>query len=387
MTEKFIPFELERRQSLWENIVEYNITESGVHPMTIRELFDDPEMIEELLDLELNYPQTNGTVELRENIAGMYPGATRDNVQVTIGCAQANFTALMTVLQPGDEIAVMLPNYMQIWGIGQNFGFPINPFTLKEELDWGLDIDELNRAVTDKTKLIAVCNPNNPTGHILTEDEMDAVVGCAQRSGAWILADEVYAGAERLTDQVTPSFWGRYEKVLAMGSISKAYGLPGLRVGWAVSPVEVTEALWSSQDYITISATMLANKLAAYALSPEVRSRILKRTREYIRGGYSNFERWAEEQGGMISFVPSQAAAITFVRYHLDVNSSVLCDRLMREKSVLVVPGDNFGLDHHLRISFGLPADYLNEALDRLSQVMTFYKYSHPPQKPGKYSK
>ncbi|MCJ7624578.1 MAG: aminotransferase class I/II-fold pyridoxal phosphate-dependent enzyme [Anaerolineaceae bacterium] len=374
MTEKFIPFEMERRQSLWENLVEYNITESGVHPMTIRELIEDPEMIEELLDLELNYPQTNGTIELRESIASMYPGATQDNVHVTIGCAQANFTALMTVLQPGDEIALMLPNYMQIWGIGQNFGFPINTFTLKEELGWGLDIDELNKAVTEKTKLIAVCNPNNPTGHILTEDEMDAVVDCAQRSGAWILADEVYAGAERLTDQVTPSFWGRSEKVLAMGSTSKAYGLPGLRVGWAVSPVEISEALWSRQDYITISATMLANKLAAYALSPEVRPRILKRTREYIRRGYNNFERWAEDQGDMISFVPSQAAAITFVRYHLDVNSTVLCDRVMRAKGVLVVPGDNFGIDQHLRISFGLPAVYLNESLDRLSQVMKLYK-------------
>jgi aspartate/methionine/tyrosine aminotransferase len=263
---------------------------------------------------------------------------------------------------------------MQIWGIGQNFGFPINTFTLKEELGWGLDIDELNRAVTGKTRLIAICNPNNPTGHILTEDEMNAVVDCAQRSGSWILADEVYAGAERLTDEVTPSFWGRYEKVLAMGSTSKAYGLPGLRVGWAVSPEKISEALWSRQDYITISATMMANKLAAYALSPEVRPRILKRTRDYIRRGYGNFERWTEDMGDTISFVPSQAAAITFVRYHLDVNSTELCDRLMREKSVLVVPGDNFGLDHHLRISFGLPADYLNESLDRLSQVMDLYK-------------
>ena len=342
--------------------------------MTIRELVDDPEMIEYLLDLELNYPQTNGTIELRENIAALYPGATRDNIHVTIGAAQANFTALMTVLQPGDEIAVMLPNDMQIWGIGQNFGFPTNTFTLKEELDWGLDIDDLNQAVTDDTRLIAVCNPNNPTGHIMTSEEMDAVVACAERVGAWILSDEVYAGAERLTDEMTPTFWGRSEKVLAMNSMSKAYGLPGLSVGWVVAPAETAEDFWSRQDNITISATMLCNKLAAYALSPEVHPRILARTREYIRRGYSNFERWSEEQGKMISFVPPQAAAIVFARHHLDVNSTELCNSLMHEKSALVVPGDNFGMDHHLRISYGAPEDYLNEALDRLSQAMESYR-------------
>jgi aspartate/methionine/tyrosine aminotransferase len=369
----FVPFDLERRQSLWENLVEYNITESGVHPLTIRELVKDPKVLEEIMSLELNYPQTNGTVELRQAIAHWYPGATHENVHVTIGCAQANFTTLMTVLQPGDEIAVMLPNYMQIWGIAQNYGFPARTFTLKEETGWGLDLDELDRAVTKQTRLIAVCNPNNPTGHILTEDEMDAVVDCAKRSGAWLLADEVYAGAERLTDEVTPSFWGRYDKVLAMGSMSKAYGLPGLRVGWVVAPKEIAEAIWSRQDYITISATMLANKLAAYALSPQVRPRILERTRKYIRAGYANFECWCEEQGERISFVPPQAAAIAFVRYHLDVNSTELSNRLVKEKNVLVVPGDNFGLDHHLRLSYGLSADYLNEALNRLSQVMDLY--------------
>ena len=202
----FQPFDMERMMSKWENLVEYNLSESGVHPVTVRELLDDPTMVEELLATELNYPQTNGSVELREHIAALYPGATPDNVLVTVGCAEANFITLQTLLAPGDEMVMMLPNYMQIWGIGHNYGFRVRAFHLKEERGWAADLDELNQVVTERTKLIAVCNPNNPTGYILTPEEMDAIVAAAERVGAWLLADEVYSGAERLSDTQTPSF-------------------------------------------------------------------------------------------------------------------------------------------------------------------------------------
>ena len=370
MSREFIPFELERMMSIWENVVEYNLSESGVHPITIEELVDDPKVIKDLLSTGLVYPQTNGSIELRERIAALYKGATPDNVQVTVGAAQANYTTMLTVLEPNDEILVMLPNYMQIWGAAQNLGFHLKTFTLREELDWGVDIDELERVVSNRTKLIAVCNPNNPTGHILTAEEMDAIVAAASRVGAWLLTDEVYAGAERLTDEFTPSFWGRYERVLAINSMSKAYGLPGLRVGWVVAPAQTAEEIWSRQDYITISTTMLSNKLAAYTLYPQVRPRILARTRKYIRKGYDNFERWYMKHDDLFSLIPPQAAAIAFVRYHANVNSTELCKQLIHEYKTFVVPGDHFGLDHHLRVSYGLPEDYLNEGLSRLHQVI-----------------
>jgi aspartate/methionine/tyrosine aminotransferase len=369
MKQEFVPFGLERLMSVWENVVDYNLSESGVHPMTVRELVEDPAELEALLTTELNYAQANGIVELRERVAAMYPGATVDNVLITTGCAQANFCTLLAMMQPGDEMAFMMPNYLQIWGIAQNFEYPIRPFALKEELGWGLDFDELEQAVTGQTRLVSVVNPNNPSGHILTAEEMDAVVAAAGRAGAWLLADEVYAGAERLTDTITPSFWGRYDRVLAMGSMSKAYGLPGLRIGWVVAPEDAIQKIWAWQDYVTIGTTMLGNKLAAYALSPEVLPRIRKRTRDYIRNGYQNLERWLEEQGDLCELVPPQAAAIGFVRYHRAIGSSELVQRLIKA-GAFVVPGDLFGLDHFLRISFGLPADYLNEGLKRLSQVL-----------------
>jgi aspartate/methionine/tyrosine aminotransferase len=366
----FQPFVMERMMSKWENVVEYNLSESGVHPLSAPDLVNDPAILEKVLATPLHYPQANGIPELRENIAALYPGATPDNVLVTVGSIEANFIALQTLVAPGEEIVVMLPNYMQIWGAAQNLGMRVRTFYLREDLGWAPDLDELNEVISEKTRLIAVCNPDNPTGHILADADMAAIVDAAERVGAWLLADEVYSGAERLTNTETPSFWGQYDKVLAVNSLSKAYGLPGLRLGWVVAPLETVEKIWARHDYIAISAPMLSHKLAAIALSPEVRPRLLQRTRDYIRRGYPILDAWLENHEATFSLVPPEAAAIAYVRYHLDVNSTELVERLVREKSVLIVPGDHFGMDHYLRISFGLPEDYVRPGLDRIHELI-----------------
>ncbi len=357
--------------SKWENVVPYDLGESGVHPATIRDFIDDPVMIEQLLTTELNYAQTNGIIELREHIAALYPSATVDHVLVTVGCAEANYLALQTLLAPGDEVVIMMPNYLQLWGIAHNLGLKVKAFHLREERGWAPDLDEFRDVVSENTRLIAVCNPNNPTGYILTEAEMDAIVAVAADAGAWLVADEVYSGAERLTDTQTPSFWGRYDKVLANNSLSKAYGLPGLRIGWMVGPTDTIEETWARHDYTTIGTTMLANHLAAIALSPEVRPRLIQRTRDYIRRGYPILDGWLESHEGLFEIVPPQAAAIAFARYHLDINSSELVERICEEQGVLIIPGDHFGLDHHLRISYGLQPDHLRAGLDRIHNVIS----------------
>ena len=367
----FEPFVMERMMSKFENFVDFNLSESGVHPLTLGELMAlAGRSVSELGDMLINYPQANGTIELRQTIAGLYRGAGPDNVLVTTGAAEANYLTIHTLLEPGDEAAIMTPNYMQVWGIAKNRDVKVTPFLLVEDRGWALDVDSLKRAVTPRTKLIAVCNPNNPTGRIMTPAEMDAVVAEAARVGAWVLADEVYGGAERESDQQTPSFYGRYDKVIAIGSMSKAYGLPGLRTGWAVGPAATLDEMWARREYITITTTMMSDKLTALALSPDVRPKVLARTRKFIRDGYPVLTKWAAEHGNMFSVFPSQAAAIAFVRYSLPVNSTELVERLRKEKSVLIVPGDHFGLDHHLRISFGLEHDYLRGGLDRIHQLV-----------------
>jgi aspartate/methionine/tyrosine aminotransferase len=370
MSKEFLPFAQERVMSKWENVVDYNLGDSGVFPMTPEELIDDPKVIQQLLSTGLYHPQANGILDLREHIASLYAGATPDNVLVTSGAAQANFTSLWTLLKPGDQLVVLLPNYLQIWGVAHNFGLEVKEFHLREDHDWAVDLDELNSTVTDRTMLIAVCNPNNPSGHIMTPEEMDAVVTAADRVGAWLLADEVYAGTERTSDEETSSFWGRYDRVLAIGSMSKAYGMPGLRIGWIVTSEDLAEEVWARQEYVTIGSAMLDNKLAAYALSPEVRPRILARTRDYVRKGYVHFESWAKSHGDLFTWVPPQAAPIVFARYKADISSTEFGMRLIREYSVEIVPGDHFGMDGYLRFSFGLPEDYLREGLARISQLI-----------------
>jgi aspartate/methionine/tyrosine aminotransferase len=373
-TKPFVEFRLERLLSTYENAVEVNLSESGVHPMTIGQLLelaggDAEAALAALADVELTYPHANGDPELREAIAQWYPGATADNVLVTVGAIQANYTSLVTLTEPGDAVAVMQPNYQQFWGLAQNMDRRLATFSLKQQRGWALDLDELQDAVAPDTRFVAVVNPNNPTGRIMRPRECAAVLDACERTGAWLLADEVYAGAERVADEVTPTFYGRYDKVLAVGSTSKAYGLPGLRIGWVVGPAEAIEKMWAWQDYITICATRLGNTLATIALSAAVRPQILARTRGYVRRGFDTVARWAAGRDDIEVLAP-EAAAICFVKYAKTINSTEFVMRLVREKSAFVAPGDLFGLDSHLRISFGLPDTYVNEGLRRIGELL-----------------
>jgi len=367
----FTPFDLEYTQSLWEQKVDINLTESGVHPIRLDELLGgDESMFAELLATEINYPHVNGNPLLRESIAELYDGAGIDNVLVTVGAAEANNIIVQTMMRPGDELLTQTPTYKQVWGLAGNSGHTVKSFRLQSENGWALDIDELNAQVTDKTRMIAIVNPNNPTGHIMTDAEMDAVVAAADSVGAWILADEVYRGAERLQEEETKSFYGRYDKVLAVGSMSKAYGLPGLRIGWVVGPPKMVDDIWRRHEYTTITATMLSNILATYALSPDVRPRLLKRTRDYIRNGFPVLEKWMNSQEGLFSYTPPEASAVSFIRYHLDINSTELMEKLCREAGVFVGAGDSFGMDHHLRIAFGQDKAVLEDAFQRIEKTL-----------------
>jgi hypothetical protein len=364
------PFELERIQSTWEHVVDYNLSESGVHPLSFAELTaGDPGALSRLANQELGYSQTNGTVALRERIAALYPGATPDHILVTNGTSEANFVTTWSLLEADDEMVLMLPNYMQIWGIARGIRGQVKPFYLREEQAWSPDLDQLRRAVTAQTRLIAVCNPNNPTGAILAEAAQQAILEIASRVGAWLLADEVYLGAER-DEARTKSFWGSYEKVIVTNGLSKAYGLPGLRLGWIVAPPAIAARLWSYRDYTTIAPGNLSDQIAQLALVPETRERILARTRDMLRANYPVLAAWLRDHAETFTFTEPHAGAIAFLRYHLDINSTELTEKLRRDHSVLIVPGDHFGLDQHLRIGYGSKIEYLQAGLERVHDLL-----------------
>ena len=363
----FRPFELERWQSTHENDVELNLSESGVHPLTLGELralcAHAP-----LDDVLLGYGQTNGTLALRERIARLYPGASPDNVTIATGSAEANFAAVWTLARAGEGIAVLVPTYMQTPGVAAAFGARVTTIPLREELGWQPDPDELRSVMRTGMRALVVTNPCNPTGTVLSPQARSAIVDAAAQADAWIIADEVYAGAE-LHGAVTPSFFGDYPRTIATGSLSKAYGLPGLRIGWAVTTPEMAEQLWTRRDYTTIAPAVLSDHLAVYALDTEVRTRLLARTRRLIHEGLDVVRPWLEQQPLFRWRVPD-AGAILLARYDAPIDDVEIAERLRVEHSVLIVPGTHFGIPRALRFGLGLPAAQLRTALDRLSGTL-----------------
>lgn len=357
------PFLLERWQSEWENRVPFNLAESGVHPLSLDEVLDPAERAA-LGTVRLGYTQTNGTPELRAAIAADYPGAGPDHVLVANGTSEANFVALWRLVEPGDEVVVVLPNYMQVPGLVEGFGARLVPVWLHEAKSWTLDEAELEARVGERTRVICVCNPNNPTGAVLSEREVRAVVSAAARHGCWILADEVYRDAVREGPR-PESFWGRWDKVLVTSGLSKAFGLPGLRLGWAVGPEPLVADLWGRRDYTTISPAALSDAIARVVLRPDRRARVLARTRALLRENWALFSEWLSVRADALTVIPPLAGAIALARHGLPISSAELAERLLREQGVLVVPGEQFGLEEHLRIGFGNEPGQLRAALDR----------------------
>ena len=359
----FVTFDLERWQSTWENRVRYNLSESGVHPLSVRELLAlAGSAVDPLLDVRLGYSQSNGTDALRERIAALYPGATADQVLVTNGSAEANYVAALRVIEPGDQVAMLLPNYLQLWGHVQNLGARVRPFHLHEQRGWAPDPAEIRSAIGPGTKLVVVTNPHNPTGHILAEPMRRAIIDRTAEVGAWLLADEVYMGAER-DGKTTASFWGSYDRLICVAGLSKAYGLPGLRIGWLVGPSPIVADAWARHDYTTIGPSGASDHLATLALQPAVRERLLARTRAILRENYPVLEQWLTSFGRTFSWVPPQAGAICWVRYRPAADGAALVEQVRAGQSVLLVPGEHFGMPGFLRFGFGNELSELRAAL------------------------
>lgn len=361
---------MERWQSTWENRVRYNLSESGVHPLTARQLLElAGGEAEQVLRLSLGYPQSNGTERLRERIAALYPGAMIEQVLVTSGSAESNYVNLWQLVSPGDRVAIVLPNYMQTWGLARTFGAEVRPINLREDRGWQPDPNEIDAAIAPGTRLVVVTNPNNPTGAVLDERTMDRIAQRAEAVGAWLLADEVYHGAERV-GPLTPSFWGRASRVIVTNGLSKAYGLPGLRIGWCVAPPEHIAALWSRKDYTTIGPAVISDALAALALASEVRPKIFERTRAIIRENWPVLERWMKGVEGEFTYRPPEAGAICWTRYASDTGSSALAEALRKGRDVLIVPGDHFGMDRFIRFGFGPERPVLEAALEEVGAAL-----------------
>jgi aspartate/methionine/tyrosine aminotransferase len=358
-------FAMERMQSTWENLVEYDLSESGVRPLTLRELVEMGFDLDAFLDQPLGYSQSNGTIELREQLTAIYPGTTIDQIEVTNGTSEANYVVALALLRPGDDVAMEVPNYMQIPGVARSLGATVRTFSLEQERDWEPDWNEFERAVTPRTRLLYLSNPNNPTGSILSDAAMRRIVERCESTGTWILADEVYLGAE-IAGERTRSFWGMSDRVIVTSGLSKAYGIPGVRIGWIVGPRDFVAECWSQHDYLTIGPNKLSDRLARVAVQPANRERCYSRTRELLTRNLPIVRDWLAEFGGRLTWRAPRAGAIALAKYDSSVPSVSLVERVRVNQSTLIVAGTHVGLEGYLRIWLGGREEFLREGLRRV---------------------
>ena len=365
---KFEIFDLERNQSLYENKVDYNLSESGVHPLKIAEILTSEEQ-KELLELELSYGYTNGTGKLRDKIAAMHgKNLSRENILITSGSAEANFLSVLTKLERGDEIVYMTPNYLQIAHLSRSLGIRIKELPLQQNLGWQWDIDELKALISTKTKMLVVCNPNNPTGSIMSDSVYDEIVNISNENNMWILSDEVYRGSE-LNGIECRSFAGVTKKTIVNGGLSKAYSLPGLRLGWTIGDEKYIQKAWSLHDYTVISIPIMSDWIASIILDDDRRGKILKRTRNHLINNFKIIDKWSKNISDLTITMP-EAAAITFAKLNKNILSEDFVFSLRDEKSVLLTAGKWHGLEGYVRIGYGAPKTYIKSALDRISQYL-----------------
>ncbi|MBI3681799.1 MAG: aminotransferase class I/II-fold pyridoxal phosphate-dependent enzyme [Acidobacteria bacterium] len=367
------PFRMERMQSTWENLVEYDMSESGVRPLTLRELIEMGFDLEGFLDVPLGYSQSNGTLELRETLTGVYPGATVDHMEVTNGTSEANYLVALALVEPGDRVAMETPNYMQYPGVVRSLGAEVAPFRLVEEEGWEPDWEQFERAVQPGTRLVYLSNPNNPTGSVLSPAAMRRIVERVEQAGAWLLADEVYQGAE-IHRERTPGFWGMSDRVIITSGLSKAYGIPGVRIGWIVGPKELIEKCWTQHDYLTIGPSKLSDRLARVAVAN--RERCYARTRAILQRNLQAARQWVDGFGGFLRWREPEAAAIGLVKYKAPIPSIELAERVRVRQSTLIVPGAHLGLEGYLRLWIGGREEFLREGLRRIGEELQAVRQS-----------
>jgi aspartate/methionine/tyrosine aminotransferase len=356
-------FEMERMQSAWENIVELDLSESGVLPVTLRELVAMGFDLDAAMDLPLGYSQTNGTPELRKLLAQIYPGATGDHIEVTNGTSEANYLLALSVLRDGDQFALEVPNYMQFWGLPKSLGATVRTFRLQPGDHWEPDWTEFERAAGDGARLVYVSNPNNPTGSVLSENAMQRIVDGCERAGAYLVADEVYLGAE-ISRPRTKSFWGMSDRVIVTSGLSKAYGIPGLRIGWIVGPPDVIADCWSQHDYTTICPNKLSDLMAQTAIKN--RGALYDRTRAILTRNLPIVRDWVAGFGGALHFREPEAGALCLIQYDHQIPSAELCERIRVKQNTLIVPGSQLGLEASIRVWLGGKPEVLREGLRRV---------------------
>lgn len=364
---KIEPFGVEQWMNKWENRCEINLAETCVASLTISELLQIAGRVEqmpsELAAMKMTYGDIKGSARLRSAIASLYDRQTAEQVMITHGTIGANQLIYHTLINPGDVIVSITPTYQQHTAIPQSIGAEVRCLPLAATNGFLPDYDELARLSTGAT-LIALTNPNNPTGAVIDHDGLKRIASIASDAGAWVLCDEVYRGTEQHSDIPTPSIADLYERGISTGSTSKAFSLAGLRLGWIVGPDLLMQAVEIHRDYSTISVGMIDDYFATMAL--ENAGAILDRSRTITRTNLAILADWVAATPG-ISFVRPRGGTTAILSYDFDIPSYQLCEALIEDTGVMFTPGSVMGMEGTVRIGFGNETRSLQHGLPRVA--------------------
>jgi aspartate/methionine/tyrosine aminotransferase len=360
----------------WETKTPFDIAESGIFPMTAGELLefetrDERERIlRELLDLRLGYSEAPGTLELRSAIAATYRETGPDEILVTTGAIEANFLLFNVLLEPGDHVVAVYPAYQQLYSVPRAIGCDVTLWRLRPENRFRYDLGELERLVTPRTRAIVINAPHNPTGAMLTAEDLRRIDKLASSVGARVLADEAYRWLEIPGGEpLAPPMRDLGGAGVSVGTLSKPFGLPGLRIGWIAGPADLIAECWAMRDYVSLSPGKLNDALAVLALKH--RERIIERTQSIVRRNLETARVWFAEHADVVSWTPPRGGLLALMRYRLDIASLELANRLAEDYGVMLAPGSAFGVEHHLRIGIGQKPETFAEGLRRTAACLS----------------
>lgn len=365
------PFAVEIWMNEWENRCAYNLAETCVASITIAELLDlaghAHEDLAQLLSMKMTYGAIEGSARLRSAIASFYETQDVRNITITHGTIAANMLVHKALVSRGDHVVSIVPTYQQHYSIPASIGADVEQLQLKPEHAFLPDLDALRAMVNNRTKLIALTNPNNPTGAMIERPMLEEIAEIARQVGAYVLCDEVYRGTGQAGDGVTPSIVDVYEKGIATAGVSKAFSLAGLRVGWIAAPKEVTEQILIHRDYDTISVGAINDHFAAIAL--ENRDKLLARSRDITRQNLAIVDNWIAGEK-RVSYVKPKAGTTAMLKVDVPITSREFCIDLLSKTGVMLTPGDAFDMEGYVRLGYANETEVLRTGLEKMSAYL-----------------
>lgn len=350
---KIANFKIEEWMNKYEASARYDLTTTCISPLSVNDL----NYSGDIFNLKLGYGDITGSERLKAAIQTLYE--TPKEITVTHGAIGANQLVFLSLLEKGDEVVSIVPTYQQHYSIPQSLGCNVKLYFLKEENNWLPDLEELDNVISSRTKLLCINNPNNPTGSVIPDWMLEEIVKIAEKKNVWVLSDEVYRGLNLIGKPYSKSVADIYSKGISVGSMSKTYSLPGLRVGWIAGRADLINEVNRQRQYNTISVSALDDYFASVAL--EQKDFIAQRNFKIMNNGLSVLNNWLLKTPRARCILPKGGTTV-LLSYGSNLPSREFCKQLQRDTGVALLPGETLEMEGYVRLGFC--ADNLEAALE-----------------------